>query len=627
MLNKFPLWKNLLIVVIMFIATIYAVPNLFGEDPAIQISGKKGVEIENAVKDDVIKNLESVGIAIKKTEFEKGQILIRFNNEEDQLKAKDIVASQLGDKYTVAINLAPSTPKFLEAIGATPLKLGLDLRGGVHFLEEIDMNTAMAKAREQMVQDFRSILREKKIKRATVRDVNGTVKVSFASDEDRQAGERAFTNQVPGVIFKDYDEEGKFSTDVTLSEAKIQELKTSAVEQNITIIRNRVNELGVAEPLVQRQGSDRIVIELPGIQDTARAKEILGATATLEFRLVDKSEDLSAAAEANKSANPNLEILYTEPDELTGTPARPYALEKKVILSGEYITDASSGFDEYGRPQVNIKLNSAGGTKMSNFTKDHVGALMATVFIEQKATNQKRPDGTTIFETHKTVANVATIQSQLGSSFRITGISNPTEAHNLSLILRAGALIAPIQIVEERTIGPSLGQQNINAGMMAMLAGTVATLVFMAIYYSWFGVIADIALICNLILLVGAMSIIPGAVMTMPGIAGIVLTMGMAIDANVLIFERIREEINKGINVQNAIDQGYGRAFITILDSNLTTLATALVLFAVGTGAVKGFALVLMIGILCSLFTAITVSRAIVNAFFGGKKNLSKLPV
>jgi len=619
-LNKFPLWKNLLVIVVVVLSTIYAIPNFFGEDPAVQVSGKKGIDVVQSVVTDLEKKVNDSGIKIKKTELEKGQLLMRFFNETDQLKAKDIISDALGGSYSVAINLASSTPKFLSAIGAGPLKLGLDLRGGVHFLEEIDMNTAMGKAREQLVQDCRSILKDNKIRRASVRDVNGTVTVAFASEEDRAKGESEFRSKIPGIVFNDYDQDEKFYSQISLTDARIQELKTSAVEQNITIIRNRVNELGVAEPLVQRQGADRIVIELPGIQDTARAKEILGTTATLEFRLVDKSADLSSAEAASQSANPNVEYLTT-------AEGRVVALDKHVILTGDHITDANSGFDEYGRPQVNIKLDSAGGSKMSNFTKDHVGAMMATVFIEQKATKNKRPDGSTIFETHKTVANMATIQSQLGSSFRITGISNPTEAHNLALILRAGALIAPIQIVEERTIGPSLGQQNIDSGVRAMVVGMGLTLVFMAVYYSVFGIIADIALLCNLVFLVGIMSIIPGAVMTMPGIAGIVLTMGMAIDANVLIYERIREELERGVNVQNAIDIGYGRAFVTILDSNLTTLATALVLFAVGTGAVKGFALVLMIGILCSLFTAITVSRAIVNALYGGKKNLKKLPI
>lgn len=606
-----------MIVVVLLVSTIYAIPNLFGEDPAVQVSGKKGLLVTEDVTHQIEKTLADKGIAIKATELEDGQLLFRFNNEEDQMKAKEDITAFLGDAYSVAINLAPATPKFLSAIGANPLKLGLDLRGGVHFLEEIDMKTAMDKSYNQLVSDLRAILRDAKIRGASVRFADNVVRVSFNSEESREAGDKAFRQKVQGIQFNQVNEADKWITEVSFTREHIQELKTQAVDQNITIIRNRVNELGVAEPLVQRQGSDRIVIELPGIQDTARAKEILGATATLEFRLVDKSADIESAS---KASSDNVEILPS-------ADGRTVALDKHVILTGEHITDANSGFDEYGRPQVNIKLDGAGGNKMSNFTKDHVGALMATVFIEQKATDKKRPDGSTIFETKKTVANMATIQTQLGSSFRITGIDNPTEAHNLALILRAGALIAPIQIVEERTIGPSLGQQNIDSGMNAMICGLALVLVFMAIYYNVFGIIADIALVGNLVLLVGAMSMIPGAVMTLPGIAGIVLTLGMAIDANVLIYERIREELNAGAGAQQAIDLGYSRAFVTILDSNLTTLATALVLFAVGTGAVKGFALVLMIGIICSMFTAMLLSRGIVNAIYGGRKGLKTLPI
>lgn len=606
-----------MIVVVLLVSTIYAIPNLFGEDPAVQVSGKKGLLVTEDVTHQIEKTLADKGIAIKATELEDGQLLFRFNNEEDQMKAKEDITAFLGDAYSVAINLAPATPKFLSAIGANPLKLGLDLRGGVHFLEEIDMKTAMDKSYNQLVSDLRTILRDAKIRGASVRFADNVVRVSFNSEESREAGDKAFRQKVQGIQFNQVNEADKWITEVSFTREHIQELKTQAVDQNITIIRNRVNELGVAEPLVQRQGSDRIVIELPGIQDTARAKEILGATATLEFRLVDKSADIESAS---KASSDNVEILPS-------ADGRTVALDKHVILTGEHITDANSGFDEYGRPQVNIKLDGAGGNKMSNFTKDHVGALMATVFIEQKATDKKRPDGSTIFETKKTVANMATIQTQLGSSFRITGIDNPTEAHNLALILRAGALIAPIQIVEERTIGPSLGQQNIDSGMSAMICGLALVLVFMAIYYNVFGIIADIALVGNLVLLVGAMSMIPGAVMTLPGIAGIVLTLGMAIDANVLIYERIREELNAGVGAQQAIDLGYSRAFVTILDSNLTTLATALVLFAVGTGAVKGFALVLMIGIICSMFTAMLLSRGIVNAIYGGRKGLKTLPI
>ncbi len=616
-MNKFPLWKNLLIIVVIVLSAIYAVPNLFGEDPAVQVSGKKGVEVTQNVADDIAKTLKDAGIPVKETELEKGQLLVRLDNEENQMKAQSLIASALGDDYSVAINLAPSTPKFLTAIGATPLKLGLDLRGGVHFLEEIDMKTAMDKAYQQLVQDLRTILRDAKIRGGSVRIGEDMVRVSFAKEKDRDDAVDVFKTKVPGVMFNSTVDGEKYIVEVAFNRDRIQELKTMAVDQNINIIRNRVNELGVAEPLVQRQGSDRIVIELPGIQDTARAKEILGATATLEFRLVDKSADIESAA--NASVGSDVEVLPT-------ADGRTAVLDKHVILTGEHITDASSGFDEYGRPQVNIKLDSEGGSRMSSFTRDHVGALMATVFIEQKATDKTRPDGSTIFETKKTVANMATIQTQLGSSFRITGIDNPTEAHNLALILRAGALIAPIKIAEERTIGPSLGQQNIDSGMKAMIFGMTAVLIFIAIYYNVFGLIADFALICNLLFLVGVMSVIPGAVMTLPGIAGIVLTLGMSIDANVLIFERIREELKKGSNVQVAINEGYGKAFVTILDSNLTTLATALVLFAVGTGSVKGFALVLMIGIVCSLFTAITVSRGVVNALFGGR-SIKKLPI
>lgn len=616
-MNKFPLWKNLLIIAVILFSAVYAVPNIFGEDPAVQISGKKGVAVTEDVASRIRNSLSGAAIPVKEAELENGQLLVRLNSEEDQMKAQGLISQELGDGYSVAINLAPSTPRFLTAIGANPLKLGLDLRGGVHFLEEIDMKTAMDKAYQQLVQDLRAVLRDNKIRGGSVRAAEESVRVAFAKEQDRDAAMDAFKTRVPGIEFTLTSDGAKYVADVTFSRDRIQELKTMAVEQNINIIRNRVNELGVAEPLVQRQGSDRIVIELPGIQDTARAKEILGATATLEFRLVDKSSDLESAAAEN--ASPDVEILPTADGRTVG-------LDKHVILTGEHITDASSGFDEYGRPQVNIKLDSDGGSRMSAFTRDHVGALMATVFIEQKATDRKRPDGSTVFETSKTVANMATIQTQLGSSFRITGIDNPTEAHNLALILRAGALIAPIKIVEERTIGPSLGQQNIDSGMRAMLCGMLAVLVFMAFYYKVFGLIADFALVCNLLFLVGIMSVIPGAVMTLPGIAGIVLTLGMSIDANVLIFERIREELKKGTNVQTAISEGYGKAFVTILDSNLTTLATALVLFAVGTGSVKGFALVLMIGILCSLFTAITVSRGVVNAIYGGR-SLKDLPI
>ena len=409
----------------------------------------------------------------------------------------------------------------------------------------------------------------------------------------------------------------EFVLNAALSDAKIKEVRKYALEQNITIIRNRVNELGVAEPLVQQQGAERIVVQLPGIQDTARAKEILGATATLEFHMVDETADIQAAADGRVSPSSK---VYTDRH------GRPVVLQKRVILTGDHIVGAQSGFDEYSRPQVNIKLDGQGGNKMANFTKDNVGKGMATVFIEYKPVGQPGPDGKRKFRKQEEVINVATIQSRLGSQFRITGIDNANEAHNLALLLRAGALIAPIQIVEERTIGPSLGQQNIDSGMEAIGWAMLVIVLFMGIYYRAFGWVANLALVINLVLIVGIMSMIPGATMTLPGIAGIVLTLGMAVDANVLIFERIREEIRNGRGVQQAIHLGFDRAFSTIADSNVTSLITCVILFGIGTGAIKGFALTLGIGLTASMFTAITVSRAIINLVWGGR-HIDKLPI
>ena len=506
-----------------------------------------------------------------------------------------------------------------------PLKLGLDLRGGVHFLMEVDMDEAMKKIRTQLVNDFRTELRNHDIRLSGARAEGDHVIVEFRDEASRKAAEELLSSNHKDFIIKSIDQDGKFRLMATMTPGKISQVRTSAVEQNINIIRNRVNELGVAEPLVQRQGADRVVVELPGIQDTARAKEILGATATLEFRLVDGSADVAAAASGHVPAG--TEVLHD-------AKGYPVVVNKQVILTGDHIVDASSSSDENGRPQVNISLDSRGGTIMSNFTKDNVGKPMATNFIEYKVIPDEDPNAPKPgdknykpkFKKVEQVINVATIQTRLGSSFRITGIDSPKEAHNLALLLRAGALIAPIQIVEERTIGPSLGQQNIDNGMKAMFYGLVFLAIFMVIYYKSFGFIANLALIFNMVLIVGIMSLIPGATMTLPGIAGIVLTLGMAVDANVLIYERIREEIRQGRSIQIAINEGYARAFVTIADSNITSFITALILFMVGTGAVKGFALVLMIGLASSMFTAVTACRAIVNIIWGGR-NIKKLSI
>ena len=611
MLNRFPLWKNLLVVLVVIVGFLYSAPNLYGEDPALQVSAARGAEVQASTLDDVKKTLDTHSLKFKSAVLEKGQILVRFTNTDDQLKSKELVATALGEQFIVALNLAPATPGWLTAIGAGPLKLGLDLRGGVHFLMEVDMVEALSKSQDQMVQDFRTELRGKEIRYAGVRRNGSDVVVTFRDQASQQAGLAELRAKHPDLLFADQERNGQFLLSATMSEAKLKETKSYALEQNINIIRNRVNELGVAEPLVQRQGAERIVVELPGIQDTARAKEILGATATLEFRMVDDSADLASAAAGRVPANSQ---LYTDRS------GRPVVLQKRVILTGNHIVDAKSGADENGRPQVNISLDSLGGNKMSTFTKDSVGKSMATVFIEFKPVGEPGPDGKRKFRKHEEVVNVATIQSRLGNNFRITGIDNPQEAHNLALLLRAGALIAPIQIVEERTIGPSMGQQNIDSGLRAMALGMGVLVLFMALYYRKFGLVANLALCFNVVLLVGIMSLIPGATMTLPGIAGIVLTLGMAVDANVLIYERIREELRGGRSPQQAINMGYERAFATIADSNITTLITAFILFSVGSGPVRGFALVLMIGIGSSMFTAITASRAVVNLLWGGKR-------
>ncbi|WP_434471534.1 protein translocase subunit SecD [Aeromonas veronii] len=617
MLNRYPLWKYLMVVFVIAIGFLYAAPNLYGEDPALQVSASRGAEVKLDTLDLVTQTLDEAKIPVKHAAFEHGFILIRFKNTEDQLKARDIVANKLGDNFITALNLAPSTPAWLEAIGAAPLKLGLDLRGGVHFLMEVDMAEALAKQQEQMVQDFRAELRTQKIRYSGVRRVGDQVQVIFRDEADQERAVSHLRRQNPDLTFTTEQKGDEFILLAGLSEAKIKEVKKYALEQNITIIRNRVNELGVAEPLVQQQGAERIVVELPGIQDTARAKEILGATATLEFHMVDEAADIQAAAEGRV---PPSSKVYTDRN------GRPVVLHKRVILTGDHIVGAQSGFDEYSRPQVNIKLDGQGGNKMANFTKDNVGKGMATVFIEYKPVGQPGPDGKRKFRKQEEVINVATIQSRLGSQFRITGIDNANEAHNLALLLRAGALIAPIQIVEERTIGPSLGQQNIDSGMEAIGWAMLVIVLFMGIYYRAFGWVANLALCMNLVLIVGIMSMIPGATMTLPGIAGIVLTLGMAVDANVLIYERIREEIRNGRGVQQAIHLGFDRAFSTIADSNVTSLITCVILFGIGTGAIKGFALTLGIGLTASMFTAITVSRAIINLAWGGRR-IDKLPI
>ncbi|CAM3739444.1 protein translocase subunit SecD [Rheinheimera salexigens] len=617
MLNKNPLWRYVLVIGVLLAALIYALPNLYPEDPALNISATRGGVVSEQIRADLERSFDQANISAKSVVLEQGQLLARFNTTEDQLQAREIATEKLGDNYVTALNLAPATPAWLNAIGASPMKLGLDLRGGVHFLMAVDMKAAIDKNLNDMEQTFRADLREDKIRYRNVQAdlANGYVKVTMRNAEDLAAAQAALKKRDRELVFTPSAEE--FTVHASISEIRLKEIQEYALEQNITIIRNRVNEIGVAEPLVQRQGADRIVVQLPGVQDTAKAKEILGATATLEFRLVDTDADLGAALEGR--IPPGTELFYSRD-------GRPVLLEKRIMLTGEHITGASSSFDEYSRPQVSIKLDAKGGNMLSTATRDAIGRRMASVFIEYKPSDELDAKGNPILVKNQEVINDATIQARLGRDFRITGIDSPGEAQNLSTLLRAGALLAPIQIIEERTIGPSLGKENIELGTTAIMWGMVAVLIFMVIYYKAFGLVANVALVANLVLIVGVMSMIPGATLTLPGMAGIVLTVGMAVDANVLIFERIREELLDGRSVQQAIHHGYDRAFATITDSNITTLLVALILFGIGTGPVKGFAVTLAIGILTSIFTAVVGTRLLVNLFWGGRR-VQSLPI
>lgn len=610
MLNKYPLWKNLMVVIIIAIGAFYAVPNLFGEDHAVQVVGTRGADVTVTTQTQVNDLLQSKGIGVKRSELENGQLLVRVNNAEQQLLAKEAIAEALGDKFSVALNLAPATPAWLESLGGSPMKLGLDLRGGVHFLMEVDMGEAIRKMEEAKIADFRSQLREEGIRYSGIKATAKGIEIKFRDAENLAKAESFLKSRSNDMVFSDASEGSNFALMATMSEVYLKQVKEDALSQNITTIRNRVNELGVAEPVVQRQGAERIIVELPGVQDTARAKEILGATASIEFHMVDEKADMNAAQSGR--VPPGSEVYPRREGGIA-------VLKKEVMLTGDHITGAQPSFDQYSRPQVSISLDAKGGSIFSNVTKDNIGKPMATLFIEYKDSGKRNPDGSVKMDKIEEVISVATIQARLGRNFVITGLSHG-EAQNLALLLRAGALIAPVSIVEERTIGPSLGAENIENGMQAMLWGMAVVLIFMLIYYRAFGVIANLALCANLIMVVGVMSMIPGAVLTLPGIAGMVLTVGMAVDGNVLIYERIREELRAGRSVQQAIHEGYGNAFSTIADANITTFITALILFAVGSGAIKGFAVTLMIGIATSMFTAIVGTRAIVNAMWGGKR-------
>ena len=615
MLNRYPLWKNLMVILVVAIGVLYSLPNIYGEDPAVQISGTRGQQADTTVLSQVQEVLKDNNLAAKSVILEQGSILARFSNTNDQLLAKDKIAEKLGNHYTTALNLAPATPAWLSTLGANPMKWGLDLRGGVRFLMEVDMNSALAKRQEQLQDSLRTELRKEKIQYTAIKNADnfGTT-VTLADSAQISKASRIIRQAHPTL---DVSDSGDTLT-LSLSGTALNEARDLAIEQNLTILRKRVSELGVAEAVIQRQGAERIVIELPGVQDTARAKEILGATATLEFRLVNPTANVEAAARGIVPADS--EVKYDRQ-------GMPVVLLKRPSLGGEHIINSSAALDQQsGTPQVSVTLDSEGGDQMSQITKKFYKKPMATLYVEYKDNGKKDENGKTILEKSEEVINVATIQARFGANFQITGVSSMAEANNLSTLLKSGALIAPVQIVEERTIGPSLGAQNVEQGLDASFWGLIAVILFMLFYYKVFGVIASLAMVINIVLLVGLMSILPGATLSMPGIAGIVLTLGMSVDANVLIFERIKEEIRNGRPIQQAINEGYNGAFTSIFDANLTTILTAIILYAVGTGPIQGFAITLSLGVAISMFTAITGTRALVNAIYGGK-NIKKLSI
>lgn len=599
-----------MVILVIAIGLLYSLPNIYGEDPAVQISGTRGQQATSATLSEIQSLLKTNNLTPKSTTLENGSILVRFNNTDDQLLAKDKISEKLGQAYSVALNLAPATPKWLTDIGGNPMKWGLDLRGGVRFLMEVDMNTALSKRQEQLQDSLRSELRKERYQYSAIKSgENFSSLVTLTKPEQLEAAQAFLRKQHPSLNVRSINEN---TISLSLSEASLNETREHAVEQNLTILRKRVEELGVAEPVIQRQGADRIVVELPGVQDTARAKEILGATATLEFRLVNGNVSPDALARG---------IVPSDTEIKLNREGRPVALFKRTILGGEHITGASSGVDpRSASPQVSVTLDSEGGDIMSATTRDNLHKPMATLYVEYKDSGKKDADGKTLLEKHEEVINVATIQGRFGSQFQITGIDSPAEALNLAVLLRSGALTAPIQIVEERTIGPSLGAQNVEQGLKAGLWGLAIVIVFCVAYYKMFGIFTTVALIANMVLLVGLMSLLPGATLTMPGIAGIILSVGMSVDANVLIFERIKEEIRNGRPIQQAIHEGYNGAYTSIFDANLTTILTSVVLYAVGTGPVKGFAITLSLGVAISMFTAITGTRVLVNWVYGGKR-------
>ena len=616
-MNRNSLWRYVVVLFTLIFSLIYAAPNLYAPDPAIQVTGQSSSQdIGQMVLQQVTSALDASGIDYFGEEVEGGNVLFRLHNNEDQLRSKTILQQALGPDFVVAFNLAPTTPDWLMALGAEPMKLGLDLSGGVHFLLQVDTDKVMEKYLTTQSDQLKTQLREARIRYRQVEIDGYGINLVFPTEEWRDQAEDIASSEFRDFSRQISEQDGQFVLRLDVLDTLIKEREDYAVQQNLTTLRNRVNELGVAEPMIQRQGRNRIVVELPGVQDTAAAKRIIGKTANLEFRL-EYQEGVSGGRE---------EFEFRNPD----TMPRTAFLEKNVVITGDQVSHASTGYDENNRPQVSITLDSDGGRAMNLVTRENVGRNLGVLFIETKTDVQKVTDAqgevqteVTQFEDKK-IINIATIRSALGVSFRITGLDSPAEASELALLLRAGALAAPMYFVQESTIGPSLGAENIAMGINSVIIGMLLVVVFMLVVYRVFGLFANLALAFNLVILVAVMSLL-GATLTLPGIAGIVLTLGMAVDANVLIYSRIKEELKQGLSPQEAITAGYDRAHVSIVDANLTTLLVGVILYAIGTGPVQGFAVVLSIGIITSMFTAIVATRLLVNLVYGGRHNVRNL--
>ncbi|MEE9357947.1 protein translocase subunit SecD [Candidatus Vondammii sp. HM_W22] len=615
-MNRYPIWKNLLVVFVVLIGLLYALPNIFDQDPAIEISGSRRAKVDTVTEAKIREALKAEKLEIKAIEPGINKLLVRFTDSDTQLRAKEAMEVALGSGYTQALTLVTDVPGWLRSMGALPMYMGLDLRGGTHVLIDVDMDAAVKQAVERYTGDMRTLLRKEKLRYTKVSQDIDTVIIKFKKAEVRNKALNVVDNEFRDLLVETKDEGDSYLITARMGNNEQQTVKKFALDQNITTLRNRVNALGVSEPVIQQQGDRRIVVQLPGASDPAKLKELLGATATLEYRLEDTEHSVEDAVAGKIPPGSKLYKTRGGGDIL---------LKKRVIVTGNQITNASSGLDQRsGQPAVFVNLDGQGARRMRNMTTENVGKPMAVVFIETR-TETKMVDGKRVFRKTpvEEVISVANILEPFGRRFQTTGLDSTEEAHDLALLLRAGALAAPIEIVEERTIGPSLGQDNIDQGSLSVMIGLALVMVFMAVYYRVFGLVANLALAVNLVLIVAVLSILQ-ATLTLPGIAGIVLTVGMAVDANVLIFERIREEIRVGNTPQASIFSGYEKAFSTIVDANITTLIAAVVLFSFGTGPIKGFAVTLFIGILTSMFTAIIGTRAVINLIYGGKR-VSKL--